>query len=377
MTGTWAIIVAAGGGTRMGVAQSKTLVTLLGVPVIRRACESFRKVCEGIIVVIRPQEKSLFEDALRGLDVLFASGGETRRQSVENGLRILPDACQWVLIHDGARPLVSEELVTRVLEKTKSIGAAVPALRVFDTLKHVDESGRILKTVDRQGLCSVQTPQGFRQDALKEAYRLSGDATTDDAALMERAGFLVAITEGDSHNIKLTTVEDIILAEKLLAQRLPRIGFGFDVHRLVEGRRLILCGVDIPHEKGLLGHSDADVALHALMDALLGACAMGDLGRHFPDTSKEFEGASSLALLKRVKELLASQGFIPYNVDITIVAQQPKLAAHIPDMRQTVACTLGINLSCVSVKATTTERLGFEGRGEGISASVAVSIVTG
>ena len=223
----------------------------------------------------------------------------------------------------------------------------------------------------------MQTPQGFRQAALKEAYRLSGDATTDDAALMERAGFLVAITEGDSHNIKLTTVEDIILAEKLLAQRLPRIGFGFDVHRLVEGRRLILCGVDIPHEKGLLGHSDADVALHALMDALLGACAMGDLGRHFPDTSKEFEGASSLALLKRVKELLASQGFIPYNVDITIVAQQPKLAAHIPDMRQTVACTLGINLSCVSVKATTTERLGFEGRGEGISASAAVSIVTG
>ncbi len=374
---TWAIIVAAGSGTRMGAAQSKTLVPLLGVPAIRRACEPFSAVCEGIILVIRPQEQPLFEEALRGMNVTFAPGGETRRQSVENGMRLLPETCRWVLIHDGARPLVTETLVKRVLEKAQASGAAVPALCVFDTVKQADETGRILKTVDRQRLFTVQTPQGFSKDALTEAYLLSFGAATDDAAVMEQAGFPVLIAQGDPRNIKLTTAEDITMAEKLLAQGFPRIGFGFDVHRLVEERRLILCGVDIPYEKGLLGHSDADVALHALMDALLGACALGDLGAHFPDTSQEYLGVSSLLLLKRVNELLASRGFIPYNADITIVAQQPKLAAHIMAMRQSVASALGIDISFVSVKATTTERLGFEGRGEGISASAAVLVIQG
>lgn len=368
------IIVAAGAGARMGLEHSKTLVHLSGRPAVRWAAEALLAVCETLVVVIRKDEQPAFEEALRGLPCVFTEGGRERRHSVENGLHAVPEDCDIVLVHDGARPCVSGALLQRVAEAAGRFGAAIPALKMQDTVKRGDESGRIVETVPRDSLYTVQTPQGFRKDLLLKAYQACPDAVTDDAALMERMGCSVRLVKGDKRNIKLTTPEDIDMAEAFL-NPLPRIGLGYDVHKLTEGRKLILCGEDIPYEKGLLGHSDADVALHALMDALLGACALGDIGRHFPDTDEAYRGASSVVLLERVKAILAQHGFAPYNVDITIAAQRPKLAPHIPSMRAHVAETLDIPIDNVSVKATTTEHLGFEGRGEGISATAVASVI--
>lgn len=367
------IIVAAGSGRRMGMKDSKTLLSIGGVPAVRRGALALLTQCEQLVAVIRPEEKPLFETALQGLPVQYALGGATRRQSVENGLNLLPGDCDLVLVHDGARPLVSPRLVKDVVEAAKEHGAAVPALKITDTVKK-GEAGFILGTVDRERLYTVQTPQGFSVALLRKAYQEAQDDTTDDAGLVERMGTRVALVPGEMDNLKLTEPEDIRRAHRMLPT-VPHVGIGYDVHALVEGRKLILCGVDIPYEKGLKGHSDADVALHALMDALLGACALGDIGQHFPDTREEFKGASSLRLLGEVKEILAEARFIPYNVDITIVAQKPKLAGYIPLMRQHTADMLALPLERVSVKATTTEHLGFEGRGEGISAQAVVSVI--
>ncbi len=370
----WGIIVAAGAGTRMGLKGSKTLLSLNGKPAIRRAAEALMAVCDALIAVVRKDEQPLFEQALEGLPVVFAEGGRERRDSVENGLKLVNDDCDIVLVHDGARPFVEKDLLCRVVDAAARYGAAIPALPMQDTVKRGDGDGFIMETVPRDNLYTVQTPQGFQRKLLAEAYRKCPEAVTDDAALMEKMGCPVQMVMGDKRNIKLTTPEDVSMAEAFL-NPLPRIGIGYDVHKLVEGRRLILCGEDIPCEKGLLGHSDADVALHALMDALLGACALGDIGRHFPDTDEAYKGASSVALLKRVCAILAEHGFAPYNVDITMAAQQPKLMPYIPSMCARVAEALGLPVGSVSVKATTTEHLGFEGRGEGISATAVASVI--
>lgn len=251
------------------------------------------------------------------------------------------------------------------------------SVKVVDTIKRVDGKEKVIDTPERAQLRAVQTPQGFATALLRKAHlqaEIDGYRGTDDASLVERLGIAVQLTEGSEDNLKLTTPRDMIWAETLLEQRrthhapLMRVGQGYDVHRLVEGRRLVLCGVEVPHTLGLLGHSDADVALHALMDAMLGAMALGDIGKHFPDTDNAYAGADSMVLLAKVTQLLGTHHAKITNCDITIVAQKPKLLPYIPRMRENVARVLGVDVDCVNVKATTTERLGFEGAQEGISA---------
>jgi 2-C-methyl-D-erythritol 4-phosphate cytidylyltransferase/2-C-methyl-D-erythritol 2,4-cyclodiphosphate synthase len=261
-----------------------------------------------------------------------------------------------------------------VIASVRETGSGVPGIPVSSTYKVCDAAGLVLQTPDRASLFEVQTPQGFiAQDLLRVSLKAAeeGFEGTDDASLMEHYGLPVRIVPGSKSNLKLTTPDDLAAAQLILKGGLPsmRVGMGYDVHRLVEGRKLVLCGVEIPWDLGLLGHSDADVALHALMDAMLGACGLGDIGRHFPDTDDRFKGISSLLLLQETNRLVREAGFSISNVDVTIVAQRPKLMPYIPQMVRTVADALQIEESAVNIKATTTEKLGFEGRGEGISAS--------
>ena len=374
-----AIILAGGSGSRMGADCNKVLLSLDGQSVISRSVHAFAAIVEQLIVVFRPEDETAIRTALvqDGLDVAairFVPGGSDRQASVWNGLHALPAECDHVLIHDGARCLVDADTIRRVMDGTDKCGACIPAVPVTDTIKMVDTQDCVLQTMDRSCLRAVQTPQGFRVSLLlaaHEAAQQAGYRGTDDASLLEQLHLPVQTVPGNRRNLKLTTPEDMLMATSMLHDDFPmlRIGHGFDVHRLTEGRALVLCGVTVPHTLGLLGHSDADVALHALMDAMLGALALGDIGQHFPDTDPRYKGISSMALLQCVVTLLQSHGARVTNADITISAQKPKLAPHIPAMRQNVADALALPLDRVSVKATTTEHLGFEGREEGISAT--------
>ena len=289
-----------------------------------------------------------------------------------------------VAIHDGARPLVTAEVIARTLESAKKYGSGVAAVPLKDTVKRVNEGGVVVDTPPRDALRAVQTPQTFEAELIRRAHAAYalGERATDDAALAERMGVKVRLTEGDVENIKLTTPEDMLLARQVILKRegqkeekpMVRIGHGYDVHRLTEDRKLILCGVEIPYTLGLLGHSDADVALHALMDALLGAAALGDIGRHFPDTDPAYKGADSGKLLDHVVALLEEKGYAVGNVDVTIICQRPKLKDYIEQMRQNVARHLKVDADCVNIKATTTEKLGFEGEGLGISSHAVACI---
>lgn len=377
----WYVILLAGGsGARMGAGRNKVLLELKGEAVICRAARAFSGVVDGMVVVAREEDRNAIQAALEASNAFpgkltIVSGGATRQDSVWNGLCALPDEADKVLIHDGARCLVDEQTIRRSMKAVERCGSGVAAIPAVDTIKQVDERWLVTGTPDRSSLRAVQTPQGFTVELIRRAH-LAAQADhyqgTDDASLVEHLGLPVQLTEGNRRNIKLTTPEDIAMAEAMLNDfpALPnlRVGQGYDVHRLVEGRDLILCGVNIPHTLGLLGHSDADVALHALMDAMLGAAALGDIGKHFPDTDERYKGISSMKLLEHVVLLLKDQGFRVTNADVTIVAQKPKLLPHIPQMRQNVADALQLPLNRINVKATTTERLAFEGREEGISA---------
>lgn len=374
-----AIILAGGSGTRMGASCNKVLLPLGGEAVLCRSVRAFLPHVAHVVLVTRAEDMPAVRQALAasGLEkapILFAHGGEDRQASVWQGLQALPHDCTHVMIHDGARCLVDGETILRVMASVERCGTGIAAIPVTDTVKQVDEEERVLATPDRASLRAVQTPQGFDVALIRRAHEAAladGFRGTDDASLLERLGMAVQLVPGSRQNIKLTTPEDMIMAEAMLGTpSLPalRIGQGYDVHRLVEGRALILCGVTVPHTLGLLGHSDADVALHALMDAMLGAMALGDIGKHFPDSDPRYSGISSMTLLRHVAALLAEHHAHVANADITLAAQKPKLAPFIPAMRQNVADALGLPLDRVSVKATTTERLGFEGREEGISA---------
>lgn len=382
-TGNYAVVVAAGRGVRMGAAVNKVLLPLCGEPVIRHAVRAFCEADEidGVVVVASADETEQMRAALCGLEKVctIVPGGSTRQESVKNGLDALPKEARIALVHDGARPLISRELIARCIRQTEDCGSAVVCAPVTDTVK-VEKDGCVVRTLDRSQLRAVQTPQCFFAGELKAAYEAAardGVSVTDDASVMEHAGHSVHLLESSEVNFKLTTPEDLrraedIIGERKFMQRLPRTGFGYDVHKLVSGRRLILCGKEIPWEKGLDGHSDADVAVHALMGALLGAACLGDIGRLYPDNDPAFEGADSMKLLADVLRRVKDAGYAVVHADVTIVAQKPKLMPYMDEMRRNLENAMAG--AQVNVKATTTERLGFEGRGEGISAQAVATI---
>ncbi len=368
----WAVVLCGGSGERMGAKENKTLLPIGGMPGVQRCVQTLQSGCDGVVLVARAGDERVFSELLP--DCAVVQGGADRQASVYNGLLALPEDCDIVLVHDGARPLVSQELVARVIDGVRARGAAVAATPIRDTVRRADESGRMLATIPRDGLYAMQTPQGFFKRDLLAAHENATTRETDDAALLLAQGVPVYAVAGDLRNIKLTTREDITLANTLTGGA-RRIGHGYDAHRLVAGRALMLGGVAIPYDKGLLGHSDADVAVHALMDALLGALALGDIGKLFPDTDARYKGISSLALLEACAARIRESGYRLENADVTIVAQAPKLAPHIASMRENIARAMKCDIGRVSVKATTTEGMGFEGRGEGISAH-AVALLT-
>lgn len=364
-----AIITAAGSGRRMGSSVPKQFLPLKGRTILQRAIEPFEDAyfIDDILVVTGQDFVPLCNRLCRDYTKVrhIIAGGKERQDSVKNALDFVKDG--YVLIHDGARPYITGEIIERVLIGAAEKGAAVAAVHAKDTVRQLCGEGSI--TLNRDLLYNVQTPQGFEVPLIKAAFKKAyeeGFYGTDDAVLVERLGHDVAVSEGSYENIKITTKEDLPVD--------IRVGSGFDVHRLTENRRLVLCGVEIPFEKGLLGHSDADVALHALMDAMLGAASLGDIGKHFPDTDDRYKGISSMVLLEEVKKIVAEAGYAVNNADITIMAQRPKLLPYIERMRKNIANALRVDINCISVKATTTERLGFVGREEGIAAEAVCTI---
>lgn len=448
----------------MGVGVHKQFLPLAGIPVLAHTLKVFQE-AEGIkeiVVVGAGEDIAQIWELVRRFRFSKVSGipvgGRQRQESVLAGLKALSETIRTVVVHDGARPLLTLTELNRFLGKAAGSVAAIMAVRVKDTIKRVDGAGWVLETLPRSELCSVQTPQVFERQLLREAHlkaRAAGFAATDDGALLEWLGQPVRVLPGSFENIKITTPEDLFLAERILERRRAetaaasgaaageeedpgvhrtagtspsgygqdpaarvgpcaqqvapaeeknrmirqesdfltepagkrsenyeartppfRVGVGYDVHALADGRSLVLGGVKVPYARGLLGHSDADVLVHAIMDALLGALALGDLGVHFPDTEEEYRGISSLVLLERVTGLIKERGYRVGNLDSIVVAQKPKLAPYIPAMRENIARTLAVAQDRVSVKATTTECLGFAGREEGIAAQAVVTLVT-
>ena len=367
-----AIIVAAGASRRMGFDKLSYCLPD-GRTVLETSCALFaaHPAVDELVLVAggnRPQCEAIAAACPKPCTVV--QGGATRADSVHNGLAAAKG--QLVAIHDAARPFASGEVITQVLQAAAKTGAAAPAVPVKDTIKVADKDGKVVTTPDRATLYAVQTPQCFDRALYLQALEaVSGEKAslvTDDCSLFELAGLPVTLTAGDYANLKITTKED------LQKENTMRIGHGYDVHRLVEDRKLILGGVEVPYEKGLLGHSDADVLLHAVMDAVLGAAALGDIGKLFPDSDARYAGADSTALLRQVTAVLAEAGWTIVNVDATVAAQAPKLAPYIPEMRERLAAAMGLDAGCVSVKATTEEGLGFTGSGEGIAAHAAALV---
>ena len=332
----------------------------------------------GVVVAIRPEDRPRYEAAVAGIAALPpATGGATRQESVRLGLEaLLPHNPERVLIHDGARPFPDTALIDRVIDGLDRAPAAIPGLPLSDTIKR-SEDGVIRETVDRARLIRAQTPQGFHFAAILAAHRrFAGQALTDDSALAEAAGLAPLLVAGDEANIKVTTAEDLRRAERRLAagQDDLRVGQGYDVHAFAAGESVRICGVDVPHTARLEGHSDADVGLHALTDALLGAIGAGDIGLHFPPSEPQWRGASSDRFLRHAADLVRERGGIVAAVDVTIICERPKIGPHRPAMIARVATILGIAPDRVSVKATTTDGLGFTGRGEGIAAQAVATV---
>ena len=381
-----AVLVAAGSSTRMGF--DKLSFDLGGETVLHRSIRAFAQcplVDEIILVAGSNRAFAQQQAADCAKPVCVVAGGATRAESAKNG--VLAASGALVAVHDAARPFVSQQVITAALEAAARCGAAAPAVPVKDTIKAavrgsgktVPEGCFVHATPDRSTLYAVQTPQCFDRAeylaALEELDAEKARLVTDDCSLFELTGRPVQLTQGDYANLKITTREDLPRPEQKEEHKM-RIGHGYDVHRLVEGRKLILGGVEIPFEKGLLGHSDADVLAHAVMDAVLGAAALGDIGQHFPDNDPAYAGADSLELARHVARILSEHGYRVENIDATILCQRPKLAPHIPAMRANLAAAFGLPVDAVSVKATTEEHLGFTGEGLGIAAHAVALIET-
>jgi 2-C-methyl-D-erythritol 4-phosphate cytidylyltransferase/2-C-methyl-D-erythritol 2,4-cyclodiphosphate synthase len=380
MSSCIALVVAAGRGFRLGGPMPKQYLPLGGAAVLRYSVKTLlaHPAVEGVRVVIHPDDRPLYDAAVAGLDLLPpVHGGAQRQDSVRNGLASLADAApDLVLIHDGARPFVDNATVSRVIAALQDFPAAIAALPIRDTVKR-GEDARIVDTVERSGLWRAQTPQGFRYPEIMAAHRAaSGAELSDDAAVAERAGLDVALVDGSEENFKVTTTDDLLRAERHLAMQRGdiRIGQGFDVHAFGPGDHVWLCGLKVPHAQGLVGHSDADVGLHALTDALLGALGAGDIGMHFPPSDPTWRGAPSHRFLRHAADLVAAAGGSIAHCDVTLICERPKIGPHREVMVARIAEILAIEQRRVSVKATTTEQLGFTGRGEGIAAQAIATI---
>jgi len=382
-----AIIAAGGRGERFGAGEPKQLVAVGGRAILERSVAAFmaHPAVDAVVVAL---PRALADDPpayLRTTDrsgkpLRIVAGGERRRDSVANAFLAADAASDLIVIHDAARPFASADLIARTVAAAAATGAAVAAVPVHDTVKRTsldaapDEGRRVIETLPRETIYLAQTPQAFRREVLADALRLPGDAT-DEATLAERAGHRVQIVEGEATNIKITTRDDLAIALAIHTHpavarpaRTGRAGTGYDLHRLVEGRPLVVGGVGIPSDRGALGHSDADVVCHAVTDAILGAAALGDIGLHFPDTDPRWKDASSLDLLRRASALLADEGLGVGNVDVTVILERPKIKDHIAAMRARLADAMGIDVARVSIKGKTNEGVDAIGRGEAIAA---------
>jgi 2-C-methyl-D-erythritol 4-phosphate cytidylyltransferase / 2-C-methyl-D-erythritol 2,4-cyclodiphosphate synthase len=372
-----AIIVAAGRGTRAGGDLPKQWQLLAGQPVVAHSIRALKGLVDQTVLVIHPDDQAR-ATALNS-NALLVEGGQTRDQSVRNALEALANTgTTRVLIHDGARPLVSAALIKRLIAALSDHPAAAPALPVSDALwRGLD--GRVSGTEDRAALFRAQTPQAFHFEPILAAHRAHTGPAADDVAVARAAGIEVAIVDGDEDNLKLTYPADFARAERILKDRSQmdiRLGNGFDVHAFCPGTHLWLCGVQIPHDRGLLGHSDADVGMHALTDAIYGALAAGDIGRHFPPSDPQWKGAASHIFLSHAMDLARSRGFTLANADVTLICERPKITPHAAAMQAELARICQIDPSRISVKATTSEQLGFTGREEGIAALATAALVS-
>ncbi len=380
------ILPAAGFGARMQSATPKQFLKLAGEPILIRTVKAFAQCNEIhciVIAVATDQHHNMTTLLLKYLPsqyrnkILVATGGATRQLSVKAGLDAMPEKISIILVHDGARPLVSRNLIKACLHKITKDGAAIAAIPVNDTIKRLTPDKTIGQTINRSNLYCAQTPQGAQRQLLEHAYQVAekdGFIGTDESSLLEHAKIPVALVEGEVQNIKITRPGDLQIARGLLGEQksMLRIGHGFDAHRLVEGRELILGGETIDYPLGLLGHSDADVLTHALIDGILGALGAGDIGKHFPDTDDTYKGINSMRLLENIIGLTNDSGYTISNADLTILCQAPKLAPHLNTMRENLARTCNLALKSINIKATTTEKMGYIGRGEGIAAHAVV-----
>ncbi|GHF28254.1 bifunctional enzyme IspD/IspF [Kordiimonas sediminis] len=374
------IVVAAGRGSRAGAGIPKQYRHIAGKALIRHTLEAIEKTghFQQIICVIHPDDQTLFDQSTKGMPPYSCVfGGNTRQESVKNGLELTDINSEYIFIHDAARPFIPSTLTSNILQTLlKGVSGVIPAVKITDTLKSVEE-GTIQQTIDRTHLYAVQTPQAFPATLLKEAHQSAPHMDfTDDAAVMEAAGHVMHICEGSQNNYKITTQDDFKKAERDMMTSLNdiRIGSGYDVHRFEAGTMVTLCGVKVPHTHALKGHSDADVALHALTDALLSSIADGDIGSHFPPIEPRWKGEPSITFLLHAKELIAQQSGCIAHVAITIICESPKIGPYREQMQTFIAEALEIPVNRVSIQATTTEKLGFTGRKEGIAASATVTV---
>ena len=381
MTQCFALVLAAGHGSRFGSDIPKQYTSLGGKPILRYALEAlvFHPKIDQVRVVIRPEDEKLYIALSHDLPLMSpVLGGATRQDSTRNGLDSFEKAPpQKILIHDGARPFPSKNLIREIIEQLDSFDAAIPGLPVHDTLKQISETNLLEGTIERRNIVRAQTPQGFRYRAISRAHDLAEENLFyDDSEIAKKAGLTVSVIKGDPNNLKITTAEDLIHGSYVLEENVMsfRTGIGFDVHKFGPGDHIVLGGVKIDHNQALIGHSDADVLLHAITDAILGSIAAGDIGTHFPDTDPQWQNVESSIFLKRAGECLSELGGKIINIDATVICEKPKINPYKNAIAANISSVLGLNPACVSIKATTTEQLGFTGRSEGIASQAVVSV---